>query len=243
MRFWFQSTTNMSLLSPSAAWSVAAHVVLFGGAIYGSGPRPLTPPDENTREQVYFLPPPDRIKGNESAIKLRYVKQGSGAGLSVRGKESPDGVQAGARALQASDDVGGTAGSDVREQTASAPLMSTDSVTSILAAEQSASRVEGSAAPIYPPELIEQMLFGSVLTHFVIDTSGRVDMATVEIVSSAHPLFVQSVRDAMPGMRFYPASVDGRRVRQLVEQRFEFRLMPLAPVGAPAEHTRANPTP
>jgi protein TonB len=227
MRFWFQSTTNMSLLSPSAAWSVAAHVVLFGGAVYGSGPKPLTPPDDAMREQVYFLPPPDRVKGNESAIKLRYVEQGNGAGLSVTGKESPDGVQAGARALQASNDVAGTA----------------DSVTSILAAEQSAMRVEGSAAPIYPTELIEQMLFGSVLTHFVIDTSGHVDMATVEILSSAHPLFVQSVRDAMPGMRFYPASVDGRKVRQLVEQRFEFRLMPVAPVSAPAEHTKANPTP
>ncbi len=243
MRFWFQSTTNMSLLSPSAAWSVAAHVVLFGGAVYGSGPKPLTPPDDTTREQVYFLPPPDRVKGHESAIKLRYVEQGNGAGLSVTGKESPDGVQAGARALQASDDVAGTAGSDVREQTASAPTLSADSVTSILAAEQSAMRVEGSAAPIYPPELIEQMLFGSVLTHFVIDTSGHVDMATVEIISSAHPLFVQSVRDAMPGMRFYPASVDGRKVRQLVEQRFEFRLMPVAPVSAPAEHTKANPAP
>jgi protein TonB len=243
MRFWFHSTTNMSLLSPSAAWSVAAHVVLFGGAIYGSGPKPLTAPDDNTREQVYFLPPPDRIKSNQPAIKLRFVQQGSGAGLTVTGRESPDGLQAGARALEAAEDVGGSAGADVREQTASAPVMAADSVTSILAAEQSAMRVEGSAAPIYPPELIEQMLFGSVLTHFVIDTSGRVDISTVEIISSAHPLFVQSVRDAMPGMRFYPASVGGRKVRQLVEQRFEFRLMPIAPVGAPAEHTKANPTP
>jgi TonB family protein len=243
MRFWFQSTTNMGLLSPSAAWSVAAHVVLFGGAIYGSGPKPLTPPDDAMREQVYFLPPPDRIKGDMSAIKLRYVERGSGAGLDVNGKESPDGLQAGARALKASDDISGTAGSDAREQAASAPVMSADSVTSILAAEQSASRVEGSAAPIYPPELIEQMLFGSVLTHFIIDTTGHIDLASVEIVSSAHPLFVQSVREAMPGMRFYPASVDGRKVRQLVEQRFEFRLMPVAPVSAPAEHTKANPSP
>jgi hypothetical protein len=47
----------------------------------------------------------------------------------------------------------------------------------------------------------------------------------------------------MPEMRFYAASVGGHKVRQLVEQRFEFRLMPPAPVSAPAEHTRANPTP
>jgi TonB family protein len=243
MRFWLHSTTNMSLLSPSAAWSVAAHAVLFGGALYGWGPKPLTPPEDSSREQVYFLPPPDRIKAHQAAIRLHFVEQGSGAGLAVTGKASPDGVQAGARALEAAEDVSGSAGSDVREQTASAPVMAADSVTSILAAEQSAVRVQGSAAPIYPPDLIEQMLFGSVLTHFVIDTSGHVDMGTVEIISSAHPLFVQSVRDAMPGMRFYPASVGGRKVRQLVEQRFEFRLMPIAPIGAPAEHTKANPSP
>jgi TonB family protein len=242
MRFWFQSTTNMSMLSPSAAWSVAAHVVLFGGAIYGSGPKGRTPEEDVSTEQVYYLPPPDRIQSSESAIKLRFVDRGHGAGIAVIGKESPDGIQAGARSLQTADDVGGAAGSDAMEQAASAPIMSSDSVNSILAAEQSAMRVEGSAAPIYPPELIEQKLDGSVLTHFVIDTSGHVDMATVEILSSAHPLFVQSVKDAMPAMRFYPASVGGRRVRQLVEQKFEFRLLP-TPVSAPAEHTRANPAP
>jgi TonB family protein len=242
MHFWFQSTTNVSMLSPSAALSVAAHVVLIGGAIYGSGPRAQTPNEDMTTEQVYYLPPPDRIKGNESAIKLRFVSQGHGAGVAVVGKEAPNGIQAGARSLQKADDVGGTAGSDAMEQTASAPVMSSDSVNSILAAEQSAARVDGSAAPIYPAELIEQKLDGVVLTHFVIDTSGHVDMTTVEILSSAHPLFVQSVREAMPGMRFYPASVGGHRVRQLVEQKFEFRLLP-TPVSAPAEHTKANPGP
>src|SRR5258705_6957714 len=131
MRFWFQSTTNTSLLSPSAAWSVAAHVVLFGGAVYGSGPRPLTPPDDTRREQVYFLPPPDRIKGNQSAIKLRFVEQGSGAGISVAGKESPEGVQAGARALPAAHDGGGTARSDGPGQNAAAPGTSADPLAAI----------------------------------------------------------------------------------------------------------------
>jgi TonB family protein len=242
MRFWFQSTTNMSMLSPSAALSVAAHVVLFGGAVYGSGPKAPKWDEDMSTEQVYYLPPPDRIKSSESAIQLRFVDQGHGAGIAVIGKESPNGIQAGARALQTAEDVGGTAGSDAMEKTPSAPVTSSDSVNSVLAAEQSAMRVDGSAAPIYPAELIEQKLDGTVLTHFVIDTGGHVDMATVEILSSAHPLFVQSVRDAMPGMRFYPASVAGRRVRQLVEQRFEFRLLP-TPVSAPAEHTKANPAP
>jgi hypothetical protein len=42
-------------------------------------------------------------------------------------------------------------------------------------------------------------------------------------------------------MRFSPAMVQGRKVRQMVEQRFQFRITP--PVAAPAEHTRTNPVP
>jgi TonB family protein len=242
MRFWFQPTTNMSMFSPSAAWSVAAHVALIGGAVYGSGPRALIQPEDMTTEQVYFLPPPDRIKGNQTTTKVRFIAVGRGAGISVKGKESPNGFQAGTRSPKKAEDTGGTAGSDVMEQNAEAPVMSNDSVNSILLGEQGAMRVEGSAAPIYPPELIDQKLDGSVLTHFVIDTTGHVDMSTVEILSAAHPLFVQSVKDAMPGMRFYPASVQGHKTRQLVEQKFEFRLLP-APVSAPAEHTKASPAP
>lgn len=241
--FWLQSTTNTSVFSPSATLSVAAHVVLLGGAIYGSGPRTITPSDDTTSEQVYFLPPPDRLKTSASAIELQFVERGDGEGMAVAGPASPDGSRTASLRQEPDGNAGGSAGSDVAEQIASAPVLSEDSVSSVLAAEQSAIRVEGSAAPIYPPSLIEQQLDGSVMTHFVIDTAGRVDMATAQFLDATHPLFEQAVRDAMPGMRFYPASVSGHRVRQLVEQRFDFRFLQPLPVSAPAEHTRTNPIP
>lgn len=241
MRFFFQSATHTSTFTPSAALSVAAHVALIGGAVYGAGPRAPLSPDDRTREQVYYLPPPDRIKGTETPVKIRYIEVGRGTGVSVKARESPDG-RPGIRSPEQRDDPGGLTRTEVSAQPVEAGAVANDSVNSILLAEQSAMRVEGSAAPIYPPELIEQKLDGSVLTHFVIDTTGRVDVSTVEILSSAHPLFVQSVRDAIPGMRFYPASVQGHKQRQLVEQKFEFRLLP-TPVSAPAEHTKATMVP
>jgi CheY-specific phosphatase CheX len=42
-------------------------------------------------------------------------------------------------------------------------------------------------------------------------------------------------------MRFSAAIVDGRPVRELVEQSFSFRIAP--PAAAPSEHTRTNPVP
>jgi hypothetical protein len=57
-----------------------------------------------------------------------------------------------------------------------------------------------------------------------------VDTATIEVMSSDDARFTESVRDALGAMRFRPAKRDGKPVRQLVEQKFHFRIQP--PPGA-----------
>jgi hypothetical protein len=241
MRLWIHSYVHPTAFTPSAAFSVAAHVVFLGAAVYGSGPRTPAAEDEVLTEQVFFLPPPDRIKNSEPVIEhLRFVDVGAGA--SAKGDPSLYKVPAGESRPDRAKQAGGVAGADDEDQAAQVPIESPDSVYSILNVEESAVRVEGSAAPIYPPELIEKKIEGGVPTRYVIDTTGRADLSSLEILGPAHPLFVQSVRDALPGMRFQPASVAGHKVRQMVEQRFEFRLLPPA-ITIPAEHTRTNPIP
>jgi hypothetical protein len=56
-----------------------------------------------------------------------------------------------------------------------------------------------------------------------------VDMASVRVLASDDPAFSESVRAALGAMRFRPALRGGRAVRQLVEQRFNFRIAPPAP--------------
>jgi hypothetical protein len=46
------------------------------------------------------------------------------------------------------------------------------------------------------------------------------------VLQSDDPLFTQSVLTALSEMRFRPAKKGGRSVRQLVEQRFRFRIQP-----------------
>ena len=240
MRLWMQSYAHGTVFSPSVALSVAAHVVIFGAAAYGAGPRASRSDADLVEERVYYLPPPDRVKASSTIEQLRYVSVGNG--IPTEGIESADGTPAGAPRHEDAAPPGGTAGTDLKEHPAQAPSAADDSVYSILSIEESAVRVEESAAPIYPPELVEQHVEGSVPTRYVIDTTGRADTSTVEIMAPAHPLFVQSVREALAGMRFSPAIVQGRKVRQLVEQRFDFRIV-APPPGAPAEHTRARPVP
>jgi hypothetical protein len=48
------------------------------------------------------------------------------------------------------------------------------------------------------------------------------------VISATHPEFAQSVRDALPGMRFHPAILRSKKVPQLVEQPFMFKIIPPA---------------
>jgi hypothetical protein len=67
---------------------------------------------------------------------------------------------------------------------------------------------------------------GLVQTVYVVDSTGGVDTTTIKVVYSDDPRFTQSVRMALGQMRFRPAKRGGRTVRQLVEQRFRFRITP-----------------
>jgi TonB family protein len=84
----------------------------------------------------------------------------------------------------------------------------------------------GNRAPRYPDELRSRHIEGSVLAQFVVDTLGRPELATLKILRQTDLAFANAVRDAIPDMRFFPASIGDRPVRQLVQMPFEFSLTP-----------------
>lgn len=78
--------------------------------------------------------------------------------------------------------------------------------------------------PHYPNMLRNAGVSGYVDLSFVVDTAGRVEPGSIEILSSAHPLFTTSARETIAASTFHPARHRGRAVRQLVRQRVSFRL-------------------
>ena len=82
----------------------------------------------------------------------------------------------------------------------------------------------GSTSPRYPDMLRQAGVEGEVLAQFVVDTTGRAEPNTLKILKSSHDLFVQSVKNALPQMKFIPAEVGGRKVKQLVQQPFTFSI-------------------
>jgi TonB family protein len=95
----------------------------------------------------------------------------------------------------------------------------------LLDVDAEATRDPESAVPIYPRVLELKGIEGSALVRFVVDTTGRADPESFRIVEETHRLFGQAVRDALPRMKFRPAMMGDKKVRQLVEQPFGFRLV------------------
>lgn len=90
--------------------------------------------------------------------------------------------------------------------------------------EKPVAQIPGSGSPNYPDILRSASVEGQVLAQFVVDTLGRVEIATFKVITKTHDLFEASVRNALPRMRFLPAEVAGRKVKQLVQQPFVFNL-------------------
>jgi protein TonB len=82
----------------------------------------------------------------------------------------------------------------------------------------------GTAGPSYPDMLRSAGIEGQVLAQFVVDTTGRAEMSTYKVLKSDNDLFSTSVKNYLGRARFLPAEVGGRKVKQLVQQPFQFSL-------------------
>lgn len=77
--------------------------------------------------------------------------------------------------------------------------------------------------PQYPAALRPEKIAGTVIAEWVIDTTGSPEMATFRILKSPRQEFSDAVRLAVAGMRYTPAIHNGRKVRELIQTRFEFQ--------------------
>src|SRR5262245_12993175 len=82
----------------------------------------------------------------------------------------------------------------------------------------------GNRAPRYPQNLMKRRISGGVIAQFIVDTLGRAEMETFRVQAATDPEFATAVREALPGLRFFPASINGRPVRQIIVMPFQFSI-------------------
>ena len=90
--------------------------------------------------------------------------------------------------------------------------------------EKQVAPLPNNPGPRYPDMLRSANVEGEVLAQFVVDTTGRAEMSSFKVLKSSHDLFTNAVKSALVNMRFYPAEVGGRKVKQLVQMPFQFSL-------------------
>ena len=213
--------------SECAFVSFVAHTVVLWLAVSLTGDGSQIPTDER-EARVFFLLPHDRVdvRSRQSEI-LQYGRLG-GDLEDGRHLLRPDGgwlTLAPAHGARGRRDRSGARGQ--------LPLgppsrFIPDTAFSVLEVDEMVERYEASAAPIYPRDLLAIGVEGLVQTIYVVDTVGKVDTTTIRVVLSDDPRFTTSVLAALSQMRFRPAKRAGKTVRQLVEQKFRFRIVPAA---------------
>jgi len=90
--------------------------------------------------------------------------------------------------------------------------------------EKQVSPFPNNPTPRYPDMLRSANVEGEVLAQFIVDTTGRADMSSFKVLKATHELFTNAVKATLPQMRFYPAEVGGKKVRQHVQMPFQFSL-------------------
>ena len=78
--------------------------------------------------------------------------------------------------------------------------------------------------PAYPDLLRQAGIQGQVVLEAVVDTTGRVQAASISVVLATNPGFVEPARHALRATLFRPARVNGRAVSMLVRVPFTFSI-------------------
>lgn len=216
-RFWYPRPP----LWPTAI-SAAIHVVI-GSALIWTASKAIQR-SVAAVEAASFMPPPQRqlaaTRGGDASELLPMLSlshfTGSGTGDGAAGNPGHAARRSGGL-TDSRKDRGTHNNSDTTNTLG-------DNVYSSFEVDNAVQISYGSAVPQYPPDLLARHVQGTVVVRFVVDTTGSADIESIQILDSSDPQFAESVREALPHMRFSPARLNGHRVRQLVEQPFRFNV-------------------
>jgi TonB family protein len=231
-----------TLLGQSAATDEARDLPISEPINTSRTQRPSTPPPSVASVvRTPVMPQPKKelqpIPASGSSIRKIVMTAGLIAvvllAIFLRGKRSPEAPAVGNRTSSADTSPPRVAVSPSAAPATDAPAVATgkpsgrssdDQVYFEFQVEQPATALPDNPSPQYPQMLRAAGVEGRVSTQFVVSEAGRVDLVTLKVLASDNELFTQAVRAVLPSLRFSPATISGRRVKQLVQMPFDFKV-------------------
>jgi protein TonB len=211
------------------AISIVVHIILGGGAVYGTL-QAKEAIEKPRQEKVDFIdmkkdepPPPEKVETPPPEV-IAAPPPPKGFQVLTAPIKIPDvlpEIDLSKKVTDEADFSGKGVVGGIAKGVGNGPA---DQTYFEFQVEKQVSVAPGSAPPRYPDMLRSASVEGEVLVQFVVDTTGRVDMSQYKVLKTSHDLFSNAVKNALTNMRFYPAEIGGRKVRQLVQQPFNFTL-------------------
>jgi TonB family protein len=223
LRLLLESNTRGFQFRQGALVSVIAHSLLISASVLATRDGPVAA-SEQAQEKVLFLIPMNRPNSPPPREEsVQFVREGEKAGSHGFEEKIVD------KSATREAPIVGAGKEEGKPQEKAEEIIPNavyDTVATAVDVDSVVARFADSAAPVYPPKLLELKIEGGAYVQFVVDTMGVADTTSFRVISATHPEFAQSVREALPGMRFRPAILRSRKVPQLVEQPFMFKIVP-----------------
>jgi protein TonB len=206
------------------AFSVGAHSVLIGAALYATAQGRPAPSESNEVVRPLYFPPavhanqPQAPATNSGpAPVFRFVPPRIDISVAP--------VEISATPGRVSDFAPGAVFGPAPDGSVHGNPERGDNVAFLAAQVEKQVFLEpGTKPPRYPETLRAAGVEGRVMASFVVSDRGRVEEGSITIFHSDNPLFEDAVKSALGRMRFVPAEIGGRKVRQLVQMPFLFTL-------------------
>lgn len=221
-----ESKSHHSRDRRGAALSVIVHAALILGAVYATASGAPAPQRREQLSKIYFPPSPPKVEPQRSPPR---TPPKANARPSVRTISVPieiptsiPTIDVNAAAVTAGDFVI-SRGASSRGDSGSTSVEPGRRAYQDFEVESPVVSI-GVVSPEYPPALRASGIEGHVTAQFIVNERGKFEESSLEILSSTNALFVESIRRALPRMRFRPAKIGDRAVPQLVRQDFSFVL-------------------
>lgn len=227
----FESRARPQRRRAGAALSLITHATILASAVGATQATPLVTPADTARDRIIWVPRPDANPAPvvhpataEPILPQReFTREMSKIAIPVITPptlppiDAPV-VDAELWARERARAVVAAAGASIGTATSSgAGVYAVGTV-------DKAARLTTVVRPRYPEVLRNAGVSGRVVIHVVVDTLGRAEMNTLQVMESTHDAFSATVREAVGRMRFTPAEANGQRVRMLVEMPFDFQI-------------------
>lgn len=210
-----------------SAVSFVAHCAIIAAAVFATHQVVTAAPDTPPETLNYVLPPKQQPLPMTDVPRAPDIPTPRGFQIPIAPIDIPDNLPPIDLSKPVTDPrdysgrgvAGGMADGD---STIKTPLHDLTGTLYEFQVEKPAAVIPGIGTPVYPELLKSAGIEGKVLVAFVVDTTGRADMTTLKVMQSDNKLFTDAVRAALPRMRFLPAEVGGKKVKQFAQMPFVF---------------------